>query len=293
METPISSQPRGHGHTVAIWLVIASIASVQVGSALGKGAFGTISPTGLTWLRLIASAIFVVALVRPRLRGHTRQDWLLVATFGGTLALMNWSFYQAIAQIPIGVAVTIEFLGPLSVAVWGSRRPRDLIWVGLAFVGVALLGLSPGRLTWAGVGFALLAAVLWAAYIPLSANTGQRWSGLEGLAAASVIAALLLTPAALATAGSALLEPRILLLGAAIGLLSSAIPYSLELIALRSLPNGLFGILMSLEPAAAALAAAIILGELLTGWQLLAMTCVVMASVGATRSAALGSTAKL
>lgn len=278
---------------VAIWLVLAGIASVQIGSALGKGSFDAITPTGLTWLRLIASALFLVALARPRLTGHEKADWQLVVLFGATLAVMNWSFYQAIAQIPIGVAVTIEFLGPLSVAAWASPRARDLLWVALAGLGVALLGLTPGDLTWAGVGFALLAGAAWAAYILLSTRTGQRWSGIDGLAVASVIAAVLLTPTAFGTAGEVLFEPHIVMIGAAIGLLSSAIPYGLEITALRTLPNGLFGILMSLEPAAAALAAAVLLGELLTGWQWVAMVCVIAASIGATRSATLGSTAKL
>jgi len=197
---------------------------------------------------------------------------------------MNWAIYQSFARIPLGIAVTIEFLGPLTVAVLGSRRPRDLLWVGLAAVGVALLGLSRGTLTTAGVLFALVAALGWACYILLAARTGASWSGLSGLAVASLVGAVVLAVPAVLAGGRSLLDPRILLLGVAVGLLSSVLPYSLELIALRRMPPRVFGILMSLEPAAAALAALLLLGEYLTGWQWLAMACVVAASVGATRT---------
>jgi inner membrane transporter RhtA len=166
-----------------------------------------------------------------------------------------------------------------------SRRPRDLIWVGLAGLGVALLGFSPVGLTVGGVLFALLAAASWAAYILLSKQTGQRWPGLSGLAVASLVGFVVLAPPAIAEAGSVLLRPEVLALGLAVGLLSSVIPYSLELIALRRITPGLFGILMSIEPAAAALAAVIVLQEWLTPTQGLALACVVIASIGATRTA--------
>jgi inner membrane transporter RhtA len=199
---------------------------------------------------------------------------------------MNWSIYQSFARIPIGLAVTFEFIGPLTLAVLGSRRPRDLVWVGLAGLGVLLLGVQPADLNWAGVGFALLAAATWAAYILLSAQTGRRWEGLEGLAVASLVATLLLTPLTLGRYADQLGDARILLLGALVGLLSSVIPYSCELIALRSLRPAVFSILMSLEPAAAALAGLVVVHETLTPVQLLAMACVVAASIGATRSTA-------
>lgn len=204
--------------------------------------------------------------------------------FGAALGTMNWSIYQAFARIPLGIAVTLEFVGPLTLAVLGSRRPRDLLWVALAAIGVALLGLGDGSVTLAGVAFALLAGAMWAAYILLSARAGQRWSGFDGLALASVVATLLLTPSAVASGGSDLMDPRVLLLGALIGLLSSVVPYSCELVALRSLRPSVFSILMSLEPAAAALAGIVVLGEFLSLEQWLALVCVVIASVGATRS---------
>jgi inner membrane transporter RhtA len=275
---------RGRGRIPAVWLVIGGIVSVQFGAAIAKNLFAVVPPTAMVWLRLVTSAVVFLVVARPRVRGRTRRDWLVALGFGVSLMTMNWAIYQSFARIPLGIAVTIEFLGPLAVAVIGSRRPRDLIWVVLAGGGVALLGLSPASLTWVGVGFALLAGLAWACYILLSAQTGRHWSGISGLAVASLVGAIMLAAPAIVEAGATLLEPRVLLLGLAVGLLSSVIPYSLELTALRRIPPRVFGILMSLEPAAAALAAIILLGEFLTPLQWAAMACVVVASVGATRN---------
>jgi inner membrane transporter RhtA len=268
----------------AVWLVIAGIVSVQVGAAIAKGLFDLVPPTAMVWLRLITSAVILLLVARPRLTGHSGRDWLIVLGFGVSLLVMNWAIYQSFARIPLGIAVTIEFLGPLTVAVIGSRRLTDLLWVALAGMGVALLGLSRATLTLAGVGFALLAALGWAFYILLSAQTGRRWPGISGIAVASMVGAIVLAPPAIVEAGSQMLNPTILALGFAIGLLSSVIPYSFELIALRRIPPRVFSILMSLEPAAAALAAMIVLGEFLSLVQWLAMGCVVLASIGATRT---------
>ena len=270
-----------------VWLVLTGILSVQFGAAVAKQLFDQIDPTAMVWLRLVTSAVVLVALARPALRGRTRPDWGVAVAFGLSLGLMNWAIYQSFARIPLGIAVTIEFVGPLALAVIMSRRARDLLWVALAAAGVAVLGLEPGSVNGAGVAFALLAGGAWAAYILLSARTGSRWPGLDGLAVASVVATLVITPFAVRAGGSDLLDPRVLALGAAVGLLSSVIPYSLELIALRTIPPRVFSILMSLEPAAAALAGVIVLQELLSPLQLLAMACVVAASIGATRSAPL------
>jgi inner membrane transporter RhtA len=264
--------------------VLFGIVSVQLGAAVAKLLFGDISPTGMVWLRQLTSAVVLGLVARPIWRGRTRGDWVVVVGFGVALGVMNWAFYQAFARIPLGVAVTIEFVGPLSIAVLGSRRPRDLVWVALAGTGVVLLGLQPGEVTLAGAGFALLAGACWAAYILLSARTGARWPGLDGLAVASVVATVLLAPLAIGSAGDALLDPRILAIGAMVGLLSSVIPYSFELVALRRLAPAVFSILMSLEPAVAALVAIAVLGEFLTPAQWVALACVVVASVGATRS---------
>jgi inner membrane transporter RhtA len=268
----------------AAWLVVAGIISVQFGAAIAKDLFTLVPPTAMVWLRLMTSAIVLLIMVRPRLAGHSGRDWLIVLGFGVSLMIMNWSIYQSFARIPLGIAVTIEFLGPLAVAVVGSRRLIDLMWVGLAGGGVALLGLSRASLNFAGVGFALLAAVAWAGYILLSAQTGRRWPGLTGLAIASVVGAIVLAPPAILEAGSRMLNPTVLALGVGVGLLSSVIPYSFELIALRRIPPRVFGILMSLEPAAAAIAGMLVLGEFLTLIQWLAMACVVIASIGATRA---------
>jgi inner membrane transporter RhtA len=267
-----------------VWLVVGGIFSVQFGAAIAKDLFEVVPPTAMVWMRLATSAVIFLLVVRPSFRGRSRTDWLVALGFGVALMTMNWAIYQSFALIPLGVAVTIEFLGPLAVAVAGSRRPRDLIWVALAGLGVALLGFSPAGLTLPGTLFALLAGAAWAAYILLSKQTGQRWPGLSGLAIASLVGFVVLAPPAIHEAGAVLLRPEVLALGLAIGLLSSVIPYSLELTALRRISPRLFGILMSLEPAAAALAAMIVLREWLTLQQWLALVCVVTASVGATRT---------
>ncbi|MDQ4053438.1 MAG: EamA family transporter [Actinomycetota bacterium] len=270
-----------------IWLVLIGILSVQFGAGVAKDLFDDAHPTTIVWVRLAVSALVLALIARPALRGRSREDWLVVLAFGATLGLMNWSIYQAFARIPLGIAVTIEFVGPLTLAVLGSRRPRDLLWVALAAAGVLLLGLERTDLTVAGVLFALLAGAAWASYILLSAQTGRRWPGIDGLTMASVIAAVLLVPLLLEADGpSSLVDRRILLLGALVGLLSSVIPYTCEMVALRSLRPSVFSVLMSLEPAAAALAGLVVLRELLTPVQLLAMACVVVASIGATRSGA-------
>ena len=268
-----------------VWLVLIGILSVQFGAAVSKGLFVEIPPVGMVLLRLGTSALILLAVARPRLTGRTAADWRPVIALGLVLGAMNWAFYESFARIPLGVAVTIEFIGPLSVAALGSRRPRDLVWVGLAAVGIVLFGAGPAEIDLLGFGLALLAGTCWALYILLTAATGRRWEGVDGLAVASTIAALAVAPFAVTTAGTALLEPRLLLLGALVGLLSSVIPYSLEMIALRTMPPRVFGILMSLEPAVAALVAALLLQEWLTPLQLVAMACVIAASVGASRRA--------
>lgn len=266
----------------AVLYVLAGIVSVQVGAAIAKDLFGRVDPTVMVWLRLATSAVVLVAVARPGLRGRSRTDWLVVLGFAASLGMMNWAIYQSFARIPLGLAVTIEFVGPLSIAVLGSRRARDLLWVVLAALGVLLLGFEPAGVTLAGVLFALLAGAAWASYILLSASTGRRWPGIDGLAVASALAVVPLMPYAVAVGGDSLLDPTVLLLGAAVGLLSSVVPYSLELSALRTLEPRVFGILMSVEPAAAALAALVVLGELLEPLQWVAMGCVVAASIGAT-----------
>ena len=265
-------------------LVLIGIASVQLGAGIAKTLFDEIPPTGIVWLRLASSTLVLLAWSRPALRGRDRADWLTVLGFGLCLGTMNWAIYQSFSRIPIGIAVTIEFVGPLAVAVVGFRRPRDLAWVGLAAVGVVLLGAERTSLEVAGVAYAVLAGTAWAGYILLSARTGRRWEGLDGLALASLVATLLLTPGLVAVGDAGVLEPRVLAIGAAVGMLSSVVPYSCELVALRRLAPAAFGVLMSLEPAAAALAGLLVVGETLGPLQWTAIGCVVVASIGATRA---------
>ncbi|MFC3994457.1 DMT family transporter [Nocardiopsis sediminis] len=284
---PVGALLRAAGDTIPpTWMVLIGIVSVQMGAGIAKNLFGVLPPSAVVWLRLATSAVILVALARPALRGRTRADWMVAVGFGVCLALMNYSLYQAIARIPMGIAVTIEFLGPLAVAVAGSRRRVDLVWVALAGCGVLLLGRSDGDITFAGVAFALLAGVAWAGYILLSAATGRRFAGTSGLAIAAVVGVFVMAPVGIAEGGTALLDPRLLAIGAAVGLLSSVVPYTLEMQALRRMPPRVFGILMSLEPAAAALIGLALLGEVLSVWQWLAVGCVVGASVGATRTPA-------
>ena len=267
-----------------MWLVILPIGTVQLGAAIAKNVFDDAAPMTLVWLRLATSAVVLTIFVRPRLRGRTRQDWRVAIAFGVVLGTMNWSIYESFARIPLGIAVTIEFLGPLGLAVVGSRRPRDLVWVALAGIGVALLGVEPADLNVAGVAFAMVAGASWAAYILLSGSTGARWPGLDGLTVASVVATVLMAPLLTTFSGRGLGDPHVILVGAVVGMLSSVIPYSFELIALRSIRPSLFGILMSLDPAAAALAGILVVQEYLSTLQWLAIACVIVASVGATRS---------
>ncbi len=266
-------------------LVLIGIVSVQVGAAIAKQLFTLVPPTTLVWLRLITSATILLVVFRPRVRGRRRRDWLIALMFGICLFTMNWAIYASFAHMPLGMAVTLEFLGPLTISIIGSRRAIDVAWAVLAAVGVALLGFSRDGLTVAGVLFALLSGLAWAGYILCSAQTGRRWPGLSGLVIASWVGAIVLAPPAIIRGGGALLDPIVLACGVGVGLLSSVVPYSLELVALRRMPPRVFGILMSCEPAAAALAAMIILREFLSVQQWLAVACVVAASVGASLSA--------
>lgn len=271
-------------HLESVVLVLVGIASVQLGAGIAKTLFDEIPPSGIVWLRLATSTLVLLAWARPSIRGRDRLDWLTVLGFGLCLGTMNWAIYQSFSRIPIGIAVTIEFIGPLLIAAFGFRRPRDLAWVALAAIGVALLGVERADLDLVGVVYALVAGAAWAGYILLSARTGARWEGFDGLALASLVAVALVSPALLTLDGVDLLDGRILAIGAAVGLLSSVIPYSCELVALRHLRPALVGVLMSLEPAAAALAGLLVVSEELGVLQWTAIACVVVASIGATRA---------
>jgi inner membrane transporter RhtA len=265
-------------------LVLGAIGSVQFGSAIAATLFHSIGPGGAVWLRLLFGTLILVPLWRPRLQGHSRRALLLACLFGFVLAGMNFSFYSAIHRIPLGIAVTFEFIGPLSIALVGSRRPLDLLWVVLAAGGI--LALTRGgvqHLDGLGVALALLAGCFWAAYILVNAGVGRAFEGGSGLSLAMCVATVVMLPLGIAQGGSHLLHPRSLLLGACVGLLSSAIPYSFENEALRRISPSVFGVLMSLEPAFAALAGFVVLGQSLSARSLAGMGLVVIASVGAAR----------
>jgi inner membrane transporter RhtA len=278
----ISDRSRGAPPTA---LVIFPIISVQLGAAVAKSLFDSLGPGGTVFLRIAFAALVLFLLVRPKLGGHDRAGYLVAGLFGLTLAGMNFSIYLAFDRIPLGVAVTLEFVGPLGVAVAGSRRVLDLLWVVLAAAGILLLAplgvLGGMELDPVGVAFALLAGCLWACYILLSASTGSAIPGGTGLVIALCVGTLVLFPFGIAGAGYALLDPKLLLAGFGVAMLSSAIPYSLELEALRKLPARVFGVLMSLDPAVAALAGLVVLGERLEMRAVAAVLFVTIAAAGA------------
>jgi inner membrane transporter RhtA len=263
-------------------LVLASIVSTQLGATMAKSLFGQVGPLGMVLLRVGLSALVLLVWCRPRWRGHPAAHYQLLGVFGLSLAAMNALFYLAIARIPIGVAVAIEFSGPLSVALLYSRRWLDALWVGLAAVGIGLLSpLNTPDLDGWGVAFALLAGVAWGAYIVLSARMGRAFRGGEGLALAMAVGALALLPVGLAAEGRALLSPRVWLVGLGVALLSSALPYSLEMAALRRLPGNVFGVVLSLEPAIAAAISFVGLQEALSPTMVGAIALVMVAAAGA------------
>lgn len=265
-------------------LVLTGIASVQFGAAFADTLFDEAGPAGVVLLRLLLSAVILLSIARPSLRRRSRADLALVVTFGLVLAAMNWSFYEALDRLPLSAAVTIEFTGPLVVAVAGSRRLLDGVWVVLAGAGVLLIAVHGGHhgIEPLGVLLALVAAACWACYILLSQRVGRAFAGLDGLAIALGVGTLLAMPAGVIQGGSALLRPSVLAGALCVALLSSLIPYSLELIALRRLSAYRFGVLMSLEPAMAALAGVIILSQPITPVLGIALSMVVVASIGNT-----------
>ena len=279
---PVTSGHHPGGiHPVA--LVLAAIVSVQFGGALAATLIPKVGVLGSVALRLGLALLVMLAVARPRVAGHTRDDWVAATLFGLALAGMNAAFYGSLARLPIGVAVTIEFVGPLLLAAALSRRVLDGLAVLAAAGGIVLIS-GIGHLAWhdldlVGVGLALTAGALWAAYIVLSGRVGARFPRLEGLTWAMLVATVVVAPFGIATAGGDLLDGDVLLRGTGIALLSSVIPYSLELLARRRIESRVFGVRMSLEPAVAALAGFLLLRQWLTGLQLVGMSLVVLASV--------------
>lgn len=263
-------------------LVLSGTLSVQVGAALAVGLFDELGPAGAVFLRVIFAAAVLVAITRPALRGHSRYAVRTVVLFGIALALMNFSFYESLDRIPLGIAVTLEFVGPLGVAIAASRSRTDLAWAAMAAVGIVLLsGGIGGDLDALGVILALTAGAFWAAYIVLAQRVGREFPGFDGIAIAMVVSTAILVVPGIAAGGSDLLDPELLAAGFAVAILSSAIPYSVELEALRRLAAGTFGVLMSLEPAVAALVGFVVLEQDLAVPEIVAVGLVVAASAGA------------
>ncbi|MFG3635166.1 EamA family transporter [Streptomyces huasconensis] len=283
-----AAAPRGglRARLGPVGLVLAGSVSVQFGGAVAVSVMPRAGALGIVTLRLAFAALVLLAVCRPKLRGHARADWGTVVAFGVTMAGMNGLFYQSVARIPMGPAVTLEVLGPLVLSVFASRRAVNLVWAGLALCGVFLLGGGGGfsGLDPAGVAYALGAGAMWAAYIVFSARTGRRFPQADGLALAMVVAAVLFLPLGIIESGARLVEPGTLALGAVVAVLSSVLPYTLELLALRRLPSHTFAVLMSLEPAIAAVAGFLVLSQALTLAEALAISLVIVASMGAVRT---------
>lgn len=277
--------PVRRGGLGPVGLVLAGGVSVQFGGALAVTLMPRTGALGVVTLRLLVAAVVLMVICRPKVRGHSRADWATVVVFGLTMAAMNGLFYQSVARIPLGPAVTLEVLGPLVLSVVASRRALNLLWAGLALGGVFLLGGGGfGSLDTVGVAFALSAGGMWAAYIVFSARTGRRFPQADGLALAMVVAAVAFLPLGIAESGTRLLDPTTVALGAAVAVLSSVLPYTLELLALRRLPASTFAILMSLEPAVAATAGFLVLHQALSATEALAIALVIAASMGAVRT---------
>jgi inner membrane transporter RhtA len=275
----------GSHRNLALAMVFGSVVSVQCGSAIATGLFDQLGPEGTVFLRgALAGAVFL-ALARPSLRMLREPGFHEVVIFGVVLFGMNSFFYAAIDRIPLGSAVTLEFVGPLGLAILGSHRRRDLIWVALAAAGILLLsdGLGDGLLS-LGAAFAIGSGLCWALYIVQSARLGKRFSGVTPVAVAIAISAVLGAPLGIAEAGSELLDPAAWAVALAVGLLSTVIPYTLELNALRRIPNAVFGVMMSLQPAVAALVGLTLLSQGMSATEVLAIGLVVVASAGALRT---------
>lgn len=265
-------------------LVLLSILSVQFGSALAKSLFDDLGPWGVVSLRVSFSTLILFSLWRLRWNSGIRQNFRLIVAFGIIFALMNSCFYAAIDRIPLGIAISLEFTGPLGLAILNSQRWLDGLWALLAGIGIVLLTpLSGAVIDGWGIILALVAGLFWALYIVFAAKVGQKLSGIEGLAWALAVSSILLLPIGIATAGSALLNPKLLLMGAGVALLSTTLPYSLEMVALRSLPIKVFGVMLSLEPMAGVLAGFLILDETLSARSLTACLLVSIAAAGAAK----------
>lgn len=264
--------------------LLGSLLSLCIGSTYAKTLFPVLGAQGVSALRIGLAMFMLMLAFRPWRRHWQASDVAPLTLYGMTLGVMNLLFYKAIGRIPVGLAIAIEFTGPLAVALWNSRHARDLLWVGLVVLGMALIlplqGLdAPGALDASGIGFALGAAVCWALYIVFGQRVARRY-GSDATPMGMLVAALLVVPIGAFEAGGLLLQAQWWLPGLAVALLSSAVPYALEIYALEHLPRQTFSILLSLEPVVGALTGWLMLTEALSGQQIMAMALLVVASMG-------------
>ena len=302
---------QGSGQGLGIGFMAISLTSMQVGNSFAKRLTEQMaSPIGAVWMRLAFSGVvlglfFLIRWLVERAVGRcvptapatpptptdgvspitttrrTRASWAYAIAYGVAIVTMNSLFYEAIARIPVGIVITIEFLGPLAVAILGSRRPADFGWVALAAAGIVILGITPTKLTSVGVALSLGAGVCWAAYILLGSRVARHWQGVEVLTGTCIVGTFALLPLFLLGGNAATLAPHTLVLGLIVALTCTVLPYSVELLALKRLPTGLFAIIESLSPAGGALAAWWLLGQVLHYGDWIAIACIVIASVGA------------
>jgi len=278
--------PSSHVHAAVRWqpiaLLLVAMLSIQAGASMAKSLFPAVGATGATALRLALATLILVAVFRPWRTRVSRAQWPLLLLYGASLGLMNLLFYKALETVPLGIAVALEFTGPLAVALFGSRHLRDVVWVALAVMGLLLLVPEQGarNVDLVGAAYALGAGACWAMYIVFGQRAGNA-HGPQTVAIGSCIAAAVAVPFGVAHAGTALLAPALLPVALAVALLSTAIPYSLEMVALTKMPTRTFGMLMSLEPAIAAVCGLLFLHERLSLLQWLAIAAIIIASAGA------------
>ncbi|MFZ4721131.1 MAG: EamA family transporter [Ilumatobacteraceae bacterium] len=276
--------PRQHHAFVSTSMVVGAIVSVQVGAAIAATMFDEVGAMGMVFLRLGLAAIILCAWCRPTVRNRTAYDWKLTAAFGALMALLSLASYAAVDRLPLGLVVTLELLGPLGLAAAMSRRLWEIAWTVVALLGVFMLTDTGDSIDALGVVFALVGAASWAGYILLSAETGRRTEGLDGLALAIAASALMVAPLGIAGGGTALLDPWILLVGTVVALMTSVLNFAAELAALRQITARAFGVLMSLNPAFAALAGFVVLDQRLGGMQIAGIALVVVASAATVSS---------